>query len=79
MRSVLWATGYCPDYSWLDLPVLDRKGRLKHTGGFVDNAPGLYALGLTFLRRRSSSFIHGADADAGDIADHLADWLNSAG
>ena len=79
VRSVLWATGYCPDYSWLDLPVLDRKGRLKHTGGFVDDAPGLYALGLTFLRRRSSSFIHGADADAGDIADHLADWLNSAG
>ena len=79
VRSVLWATGYRPDYSWLDLPVLDRKGRLKHTGGFVDDAPGLYALGLTFLRRRSSSFIHGADADAGDIADHLADWLNSAG
>lgn len=76
VRSVLWATGYRPDYSWLKLPVFDRKGRLAHTGGVVDDAPGVYALGLTFLRRRSSSFIHGAGADAADLAEHLAGWLN---
>ncbi len=79
IRSVVWATGYRPDYSWLDLPVLDRKGKLNHTGGVVDDAPGLYALGLTFLRRRSSSFIHGADADAAEVAEHLAGWLDSRG
>ncbi len=79
IASVVWATGYRPDYSWLDLPVFDRKGKLSHTGGVVDAAPGVYALGLTFLRRRSSSFIHGADADAADLAEHLTAWLKAGG
>jgi putative flavoprotein involved in K+ transport len=75
IRSVLWATGYKPDYSWLDVPVLDHKGKLRHTGGVVDDAPGMYLLGDTFLRRRKSSFIHGAEADARDLAEHLARYL----
>ena len=37
--TVIWATGFRPDYSWLDVPVLDRKGRLHHTGGVV-SSPG---------------------------------------
>ena len=65
--ALVWATGFRPDYRWLDVPVLDRKGGLRHDGGVVD-APGLYALGLPFLRRRKSSFIHGAEDDARDIA-----------
>ena len=69
-----WATGFRPDYSWLDVPVLDRKGHLRHDGGVVD-APGLYAIGLPFLRRRKSSFIHGAEDDARDLIDHLAGYL----
>ena len=44
----------------------------------MDAAPGVYALGLTFLRRRSSS-IHGADADAADLAEHLTAWLKAGG
>lgn len=74
--SVLWATGYRPDYSWLDLPVLDRKGRLNHQGGVVE-APGVYALGLNFLRRRKSSFMHGAEDDARDLAQHLHAYLST--
>jgi len=74
IRSVVWATGYRPDYRWLDVPVLDRKGRLRHDGGVVD-APGLYALGLPVLRRRKSSFIHGAEDDARDVVAHLAGFL----
>ncbi|HEY1910105.1 MAG TPA: NAD(P)-binding domain-containing protein [Vicinamibacterales bacterium] len=74
IRSVIWATGFRPDYSWLDVPVLDHKGHLKHDGGVVDS-PGLYAIGLPVLRRRKSTFIHGAEDDARDITAHLADYL----
>jgi putative flavoprotein involved in K+ transport len=70
IRSIVWATGFKPDYRWLDVPVLDRKGRLQHDGGVV--APGLYAIGLPVLRRRKSTFIHGAEDDARDIVEHLA-------
>jgi putative flavoprotein involved in K+ transport len=71
IRSVIWATGYRPDYSWLDIPVLDRKGRIRHDGGVVA-APGMYVLGLPFMRRRKSSFIDGAGEDAADLAAHLS-------
>jgi putative flavoprotein involved in K+ transport len=73
--TVVWACGYRPDYSWLHLPVLDRRGRVIHDGGVVRDAPGVYLLGTPFLRRRRSSFISGADQDSGDLADHLARWL----
>ena len=74
IRSIVWATGYRPDYSWLDVPVIDPKGSLRHDGGIVD-APGMYALGLPVLRRRKSSFIYGAEDDARDIVEHLAGYL----
>jgi len=76
IRSIVWATGYRPDYSWLHAPVLDRKGHIRHDGGVV-SAPGMYVMGLTFLRRRKSSFIHGAEDDARDLTDHLARHLDS--
>jgi putative flavoprotein involved in K+ transport len=71
IRSVVWATGFRPDYRWLDVPVLDRKGRLMHDGGIVA-APRVYAIGLPVLRRRKSTFIHGAEDDARDLVEHLA-------
>jgi putative flavoprotein involved in K+ transport len=77
IRSIIWATGFRPDYSWLDVPVLDRKGRLRHDGGVVD-APGLYVIGLPVLRRRKSTFIHGAEDDARDLVDHLARYLDGS-
>jgi putative flavoprotein involved in K+ transport len=77
IRTVIWATGYRPDYSWLDVPVFDRKGRIVHDGGVV-NAPGLYVIGLPFLRRRKSSFIDGAGDDAADLAEHLSRRLHRA-
>ena len=73
--TVVWACGYRPDYSWLHLPVLDRRGRVIHDGGVVSGAPGVYLLGTPFLRRRRSSFISGADHDSADLADHLVRWL----
>jgi putative flavoprotein involved in K+ transport len=70
-ETVLWATGYRADYSWLQVPVLDRKGEVRHDGGVVRDAPGLYRIGGNFLRRRKSSFIHGAEDDAVDLVEHL--------
>jgi putative flavoprotein involved in K+ transport len=75
IRTVIWATGFRPDYSWLDVPVLDRKGRVRHDGGVVE-APGLYLMGIPFLRRRKSSLIDGAGDDARDLSAHLASYLD---
>jgi putative flavoprotein involved in K+ transport len=78
IRSIVWATGFHPDYKWLDVPVVDRKGHLRHEGGVVE-APGMYAIGLPLLRRRKSTFIHGAEDDARDIVEHLAGYLANPG
>jgi putative flavoprotein involved in K+ transport len=78
IASIVWATGFQPDHSFLNVPVLDRKGRLRHDGGVVTDAPGLYAIGLNLLRRRKSSFIHGADDDARELVDHLAAYVGAA-
>jgi len=74
IRSVVWATGFRPEYSWLHVPVIDPKGYLQHDGGVVA-APGMYALGLPVLRRRKSSFILGAEDDAREVIAHLAGYL----
>jgi putative flavoprotein involved in K+ transport len=75
--SVIWATGYRPDYTWLSAPVFDRKGRIRHNGGIVAT-PGMYVMGLPFMRRRKSSFIDGAGDDAADLAAHLSHNLERA-
>ena len=74
IKTIVWATGFRPDHSWLDVPVFDRKGRVRHDGGVVDS-PGLYMMGQQFLRRRKSSLIDGAGDDARDLSDHLAAYL----
>jgi len=76
IRTIIWATGFRPDYSWLDVPVLDRKGRIQHDGGIV-GAPGMYVVGLPMLRRRKSSFIHGVEDDVRDLTAHIDDFLST--
>ena len=76
INTIIWATGFRPDYSWLNVPVLDRKGRIRHEGGVVD-APGMYVVGLPMLRRRKSSFIHGIEDDVRDLTAHLHDFLDT--
>jgi putative flavoprotein involved in K+ transport len=71
---VIWATGYVRRYPWLRVPVRDADGELVHRGG-VTRSRGLYALGLTFMRRRRSHFIDGCGVDAAEIADEIADLL----
>lgn len=76
IRTIIWATGYRPDYSWLDVPVVDDKGLLRHDGGVVES-PGMYLIGTPFLRRRKSSFIDGACDDAQDLVVALAAFLDA--
>jgi putative flavoprotein involved in K+ transport len=76
IKTIIWATGYRPDYSWLEVPILDRKGRLLHDGGVV-SSPGMYLMGTQFMRRRKSALIDGAGDDARDLSTHLAAYLDS--
>ena len=68
--AVVWATGYRPDYSWVELPVFDRDGRLRHRRGVTDQ-PGLYFLGLTWQYTRGSALLGWVKDDAAFIAEQL--------
>jgi putative flavoprotein involved in K+ transport len=74
IRTIVWATGFRRRYDWLDVPVLDGQGEIRHDGG-VTGVAGLYVIGLRFLRRRKSSFIDGVGDDARALADHMAAYL----
>ena len=71
ITSIIWATGYALDFSWVRIDAFDEKGRPKHDRG-VSTVPGLYFLGLPWLSRRASSFIWGVWQDAKYLADHIA-------
>ena len=75
IRTIIWSTGYRPDYQWLEVPVLDRKGMVRHDGG-VTASPGLYLMGTPFMRRRKSTLIDGAGDDARELSAHLASYLD---
>ncbi|WP_233808012.1 flavin-containing monooxygenase [Paraburkholderia sp. HP33-1] len=70
VNTIIWATGYALDFSWLHVDVFDEQGKPKHQRG-VSKEPGLYFLGLPWLSRRGSSFIWGVWHDAKHIADHI--------
>lgn len=71
ITSVIWATGFASDYSWLQVDAFDDKGKPKHQRG-VSSEPGIYFLGLPWQSRRGSSFIWGVWHDAKHIADRIA-------
>jgi putative flavoprotein involved in K+ transport len=73
--TVIWATGYRPSYPWLDPDAFDRRHRVVHDGG-VARLPGLYLLGLPFMRRRRSNLISGVGRDAADLCTHLRWYLD---
>ena len=75
IQSIVWATGYQPDFSWLEVPVFDRRGALQHHGGVVAS-PGLYAMGLMFMRKRRSQQISGVGDDAEHVSSHLRRYLD---
>jgi len=71
VTSILWATGFSVDFSWLHVNAFDENGKPKHRRG-VSSEPGVYFLGLPWLSRRGSSFIWGVWHDARYVADHIA-------
>jgi putative flavoprotein involved in K+ transport len=71
VKSVIWATGYSADYSWLKVDAFDEKGKPKHHRG-VSVEPGIYFLGLPWQSRRGSSFVWGVWHDAKHLADRIS-------
>jgi putative flavoprotein involved in K+ transport len=71
IASVIWATGYALDFSFLDIPVLDEWNYPRHTSG-VTEVPGLYAVGLPWLTRHASATLGVVGDDAGYVAEHIA-------
>jgi len=67
VTSIIWATGFATDYSWLQVDALDDKGKPQHQRG-VSSEPGIYFVGLPWLSRRGSTFIWGVWHDADHIA-----------
>ena len=74
-NTVIWATGFRPEYPWLEPHLLDRKGAIQHDGGVMIQ-PGMYVLGLPFTRQRKSSFLDGVGPDARFLSTHLAGFLD---
>ncbi|MEM5318501.1 NAD(P)/FAD-dependent oxidoreductase [Paraburkholderia sp. JHI869] len=70
VTTIIWATGFAVDYSWLHVDAFDEQGKPKHQRG-VSKEPGIYFLGLPWLSRRGSSFIWGVWHDAKHVADHI--------
>jgi putative flavoprotein involved in K+ transport len=70
ITSIIWATGFAVDYSWLQVDAFHDNGNPNHRRG-VSTEPGVYFLGLPWLSRRGSSFIWGVWHDAKYLADHI--------
>ena len=71
VATVLWCTGFRPDFAWVDLPVFDQDGAPVHHRGVVGSQPGLFILGLWFLSAFTSSLLGGVGSDAEHIAEQI--------
>jgi putative flavoprotein involved in K+ transport len=71
-RVIVWCTGYTTRHDWIDLPVFDARGAVRHHRGVASGVDGLYFLGLRFQHRLTSTLVGGVGADATFVADHIA-------
>ena len=71
VANVIWATGFAPDFAWLDLPGLDSSGRLNSDRGAVKGHPGLYVLGQEFQYMFNSHTVGGVGKDAAYVVRQL--------
>jgi putative flavoprotein involved in K+ transport len=76
VANVIWCTGFRPDYSWIDIPILGEDGYPEQTRGAVESSPGLYFVGLPFLHSFSSMLILGAVRDAERVVEHIVSRAN---
>jgi putative flavoprotein involved in K+ transport len=76
--GVVWATGFRYDHRWIDLPVTDTDGRVKHRRG-VTEVPGLYTLGLQWQYTRGSALLGFVRDDAAFIAERIAAYQRVSG
>lgn len=72
VSGVVWATGFKPDFGWIELPIFDKEGYPIHHRGMLDDALGLYFMGLPFQHTFASAVVGGVGKDARHIAGHLA-------
>lgn len=77
IKTIVWATGYRRDYSWLRIPVFTPQGEIRQRDG-VTPIPGLFTLGLPFMRRANSTFIDGVGQDSREISRLIANHLGQA-
>jgi putative flavoprotein involved in K+ transport len=73
---VVWATGFKPDFGWIELPIFGEDGYPRQHRGVVERAPGVYFLGLPFQHTFASAVIGGVGKDARYIAEHIAELTN---
>jgi putative flavoprotein involved in K+ transport len=73
--SVIWTTGYRPDYGWVKVPVFDDMGFPVQTDGRT-NMAGLYFMGVHFLRKAKSSILFGVGEDAEIVARQIVEERN---
>ncbi len=71
ITSVIWATGYARKYPWLNLPILNEHGDIRHEQGITPD-PGIVVLGMRFQATKGSNLIDGVGADAEKLADYIA-------
>jgi putative flavoprotein involved in K+ transport len=71
VTNVIWCTGFDAGFDWIDLPVFAEDGEPMHRSGLVESQPGLYPVGLHFLRALSSAMVHGVGRDAARIVEAI--------
>ena len=79
VATVIWCTGFVPDYRWIELPIFDSYGFPVHARGVVETHPGLYFMGLLFQRTLSSALLMGMGKDAEYVATHIRDRQGAQG
>ena len=77
INTVVWCTGFRPDFSWIELPVLGLDGYPVHRRGLAADAPGLAFLGMRYQYRVGSALLGGVGEDAAYVASHTLKFLRS--